>query len=132
MAAASPEPGAASPAPPAPSARSPVQLSATDASFLMQERGSAHMHIGGVSVFEGPAPDHEQLKAHLDERLGLVPRFRQRLAPSPLGLRRPWWVDDPQFNLDYHLRRSALPHPGSERQLEALVARVFAQRLDRG
>jgi diacylglycerol O-acyltransferase / wax synthase len=132
MAAAIPEPGAASPAPPPRSARSPVQLSATDASFLMQERGSAHMHIGGVSVFEGPAPDHEQLKAHLDERLGLVPRFRQRLVPSPLGLRRPWWVADPQFNLDYHLRRSALPHPGSERQLEALVARVFAQRLDRG
>jgi diacylglycerol O-acyltransferase len=111
---------------------SPAQLSATDTSFLMQERDGAQMHIGGVSVFEGPAPEHEELREHIWERLGLVPRFRQRLAEPPVALTRPWWVDDPEFNLDYHLRRTALPWPGGDDQLKGLVARVFSQRLDRG
>ena len=113
-------------------ARSPAQLSATDTSFLLQERDGAQMHIGGVSIFEGPPPGHEELRAHVDERLGLVPRFRQRLATPPIALTRPWWVDDPDFNLDYHLRRTALPAPGGRDQLEALIARIFSQRLDRG
>ncbi len=112
--------------------RSPVHLSATDASFLLQERDGAQMHIGGVSVFDGPAPEHEELREHIRRRLILVPRFRQRLAEPPLALTRPWWVDDPEFNIDYHLRRTALPWPGGADQLKALVARVFSQRLDRG
>ncbi len=112
--------------------RSPTQLSATDTSFLMQERDGAQMHIGAVSVFEGAAPEHEELREHIWERLGLVPRFRQRLAEPPIALTRPWWVDDPEFNLDYHLRRTALPWPGGEDQLKALVGRIFSQRLDRG
>jgi diacylglycerol O-acyltransferase len=90
------------------------------------------MHIGAASLFKGPAPDHEELREHISERLGLVPRFRQRLADSPIPLTRPWWVDDPEFNLDYHLRRTALPAPGGRTQLKALIARVFSQRLDRG
>jgi WS/DGAT/MGAT family acyltransferase len=61
-----------------------------------------------------------------------VPRFRQKLANPPIALTRPWWVDDPGFNLDYHLRRTALPAPGDQEQLKALVSRVFSQRLDRG
>jgi diacylglycerol O-acyltransferase len=109
-----------------------VQLSATDASFLTQERDGAHMHIGGLSIFEGPAPTYEELREHIAERLGLVPRFRQRLAYPPLGLGRPFWVDDPTFNLDYHLRQLGLPRPGRIEQLRTLVARVFSQRLDRG
>ena len=113
-------------------ARSPAQLSATDTSFLLQERDGAQMHIGGVSVFEAPAPEHEELREHIWERLGLVPRFRQRLAEPPVALTRPWWVDDPEFNLDYHLRRTALPWPGGDDQLKGLVARIFSQRLDRG
>ena len=113
-------------------ARSPAQLSATDTSFLMQERDGAQMHIGGVSLFKGPAPEHEELREHIWERLGLVPRFRQRLSEPPVALTRPWWVDDPEFNLDYHLRRTALPWPGGDDQLKALVARIFSQRLDRG
>jgi WS/DGAT/MGAT family acyltransferase len=112
--------------------RAPHQLNATDASFLLQERENAHMHIGGVAVFEGLAPDHDQLRAHIERRLSLVPRFRQKLADAPLGLTRPWWIDDPDFNLDYHLRRSSLPRPGGRRQLETLVSRLFSQRLDRG
>jgi diacylglycerol O-acyltransferase len=111
--------------------RAPQQLNATDASFLLQERENAHMHIGGVAVFEGPAPDHDQLLAHIEGRLSLVPRFRQKLAEAPLGLTRPWWIDDPDFNLDYHLRRSSLPRPGSQQQLQTLVGRLFSQRLDR-
>jgi WS/DGAT/MGAT family acyltransferase len=90
------------------------------------------MHIGGVSIFDGPAPEHEELREHIHGRLALVPRFRQRLAEPPLALTRPWWVEDPEFNIDYHLRRSALPWPGGDQQLKALVARVFSQRLDRG
>jgi len=113
-------------------ARSPAQLSATDTSFLLQERHGAQMHIGGMSVFEGPVPGHEELREHVSERLGLVPRFRQKLANPPIALTRPWWVDDPGFNLDYHLRRTALPSPGHGVQLKALVARIFSQRLDRG
>ncbi|MGN6168910.1 MAG: WS/DGAT/MGAT family O-acyltransferase [Solirubrobacteraceae bacterium] len=113
-------------------ARSPAQLSATDTSLLLQEDRGAQMHIGGVSLFEGPAPEHEELREHVSERLGLVPRFRQKLADPPIALTRPWWVDDPGFNLDYHLRRTALPAPGDREQLKALVSRIFSQRLDRG
>jgi WS/DGAT/MGAT family acyltransferase len=111
--------------------RAPQQLNATDASFLLQERENAHMHIGGVAVFEGPAPDHDELRAHVERRLSLVPRFRQKLVEAPLGLTRPWWIDDPDFNIDYHLRRSSLPRPGGQRQLQTLVGRLFSQRLDR-
>jgi WS/DGAT/MGAT family acyltransferase len=112
--------------------RSPAHLSATDTSFLLQEDRGAQMHIGGVSLFEGPAPEHEEMRDHVSERLGLVPRFRQKLANPPIALTRPWWVDDPGFNLDYHLRRTALPAPGDREQLKALVSRIFSQRLDRG
>jgi diacylglycerol O-acyltransferase len=108
-----------------------THLSATDTSFLLQERGGAHMHIGGVLVFEGPAPSPERVRAHIAERLWLVPRFRQRLAQPPLPISRPWWVDDPEFDIDYHLRRAALPRPGTDRQLQRLVAEVFSERLDR-
>jgi WS/DGAT/MGAT family acyltransferase len=114
-----------------PSRRAPQQLSATDASFLLQERGNAHMHIGGLAVFQGPAPAHEELLAHVARRLDLVPRFRQRLAEAPVAFTRPWWIDDPDFNLEYHLRRSSLPRPGTQKQLQTLVSRVFSQRLDR-
>jgi diacylglycerol O-acyltransferase len=89
------------------------------------------MHIGGVAIFEGPAPAYEELREHISGRLGLVPRFRQRLAQPPLALSRPWWVDDPQFNLDYHLRQIGLPRPGDAGPLKALIGRVFSQRLDR-
>src|SRR5579875_3131505 len=110
--------------------RSPVQLSATDTTFLLQERDGAHMHIGGVAVFEGPPPGHEQLRQHISERLALVPRFRQRLAQPPLALSRPWWVDDPRFNLDYHLRRVALPHPGEPGELKALITKAHHALVD--
>jgi WS/DGAT/MGAT family acyltransferase len=89
------------------------------------------MHIGGVSLFEGPPPPFARLEEMVSGKLGLVPRYRQRVRFVPLGLGNPVWVDDPHFNLGYHLRHSALPAPGGEDQLRKMAARVFSQPLDR-
>jgi diacylglycerol O-acyltransferase / wax synthase len=107
------------------------RLSALDTSFLTNETGPAHMHVGGVMIFEGPPPSYEDLLEHVRSRQHLVPRFRQKLAYPPMGTGRPLWVDDPAFNLEYHIRHSALPAPGSEEQLRRTVGRIFSQRLDR-
>src|SRR3954452_21014878 len=107
------------------------RLTAIDASFLHQEGHNSHMHVGAVSIFEGPPPDYEEFLDSLRVRLHLVPRYRQRLAEAPLQTGRPLWVDDPNFNLEYHVRQTALPEPGSEEQLMRLTARVFSQQLDR-
>ncbi len=89
------------------------------------------MHVASTTLFEGPAPDYDELREHIASRLHLVPRFRQKLRFVPFGQGRPKWVDDPQFNLGYHIRHTALPKPGSEEQLRTLAARIFSQRLDR-
>src|SRR3954462_13225428 len=89
------------------------------------------MHVGAVVIFEGPPPTREEFLAHLSARLGRVPRYRQKLAFPPFEAGRPFWVDDPNFNLDYHVRHTALPKPGSEDQLRELAGRIFSQRLDR-
>ena len=107
------------------------RLSGLDTSFLNLERGPVHMHVASTTVFEGPAPSYEEFREHIASRLHLVPRFRQKLRFVPLGQGRPVWIDDPHFNLDYHVRHTALPSPGSEEQLRTLAARVFSQRLDR-
>ena len=107
------------------------RLSAIDVSFLTNESSSAHMHVGGVCIFEGPPPSYDDLAEHVRSRLHLVPRFRQKLAFPPAPTGRPFWVDDPSFNLEYHVRHSALPSPGSEDQLRRMAARIFSQQLDR-
>jgi diacylglycerol O-acyltransferase / wax synthase len=107
------------------------RLTGLDSSFLHLERGPAHMHVASTTLFEGSVPDYEDFRHHIESRLHLVPRFRQKLRFVPLGQGRPKWVDDPRFNLDYHLRHTALPAPGSEDQLRILAARIFSQRLDR-
>jgi WS/DGAT/MGAT family acyltransferase len=107
------------------------RLTGLDSSFLHLERGPAHMHVASVTLFEGPAPAYEEFRDHLASRLHLVPRFRQKLRFVPFGQGRPKWVDDPHFNLAYHVRHTALPEPGSEEQLRTFAARVFSQRLDR-
>ena len=107
------------------------RLTAVDASFLAQEGPTSHMHVGAVMIFDGPAPAYDDLADHVRTRLHLVPRFRQKLAFPPLETGRPLWVDDPNFNLEYHVRDTALPAPGSEEQLRALAARVHSQALDR-
>ncbi len=108
-----------------------ARLTATDASFLVQERQGSHMHIGGMMIFEGPMPPIDVLKAHIRSRLHLVPRYRQRLVWAPYEAGRPFWTDDPEFNLSYHVRDTALPAPGNDEQLELVAARIFSQRLDR-
>ena len=75
------------------------RLTALDASFLHQEGPSSHMHVGAVTIFEGPPPPFEDVLDHVRSRLHLVPRYRQRLATPPLQTGRPLWVDDPTFNL---------------------------------
>src|SRR4051794_26659155 len=107
------------------------RLSALDVSFLTNESSSAHMHVGGVMIFEGPPPSYDDLSEHVRSRLHLVPRFRQKLVYPPVQTGRPFWTDDPTFNLEYHLRHSALPAPGSEEQLRRMTGRIFSQQLDR-
>jgi len=107
------------------------RLSSTDVSFLTNESSSSHMHVGAIMIFEGPAPSYEDLLDHIRSRVHLVPRFRQKLAYPPAQSGRPFWVDDPSLNLEYHVRHSALPAPGSEDQLRRMAARVFSQQLDR-
>jgi diacylglycerol O-acyltransferase len=107
------------------------RLSSIDASFLTNESSSAHMHIGGILIFEGPPPAYDDFLEHVESRLHLVPRFRQKLAFPPVETGRPFWVDDPNFNLAYHVRHSALPAPGSEEQLRNIAGRLFSQQLDR-
>ncbi len=107
------------------------RLSGLDTSFLHMERDGAHMHVASTTIFEGPPPSHEEFRDHIASRLHLVPRFRQKIRTVPFGQGRPVWVDDPYLNLDYHVRRTALPPPGSEDQLRVLAARIFSQQLDR-
>jgi diacylglycerol O-acyltransferase len=107
------------------------RLSSTDVSFLANESSSSHMHVGAILIFEGPAPSYEDLVEHVRSRSHLVPRFRQKLAYPPAQTGRPFWIDDPNLNLEYHIRHSALPAPGSEEQLRRTAARVFSQQLDR-
>ncbi len=107
------------------------RLSALDASFLHLEDDSAHMHVGSVLIFDGDPPGYDELCDAIESRLHLVPRYRQRLAFVPYNQGRPRWVDDPHFNICYHVRTSALPAPGSEDQLRSMAGRVLSQQLDR-
>ncbi|HEX5224224.1 MAG TPA: wax ester/triacylglycerol synthase family O-acyltransferase [Solirubrobacteraceae bacterium] len=106
-------------------------MSAMDSSFLHVENDVTPMHIGGVSIFEGPAPPFADLRAMVAGKLGIVPRYRQKVRFVPLAAGAPVWVDDPHFSLDYHVRHSALPSPGSDEQLRQMAARVFSGHLDR-
>src|SRR4051812_42921988 len=107
------------------------RLTSVDASFLAQEGPSSHMHVGAVMIFEGPPPAYDEFVTQIRARLHLVPRYRQKLAFPPVETGRPVWIDDPSFNLEYHVRHTALPSPGSEDQLRALAARIHSQQLDR-
>jgi diacylglycerol O-acyltransferase len=107
------------------------RLTAVDASFLHQEDAASHMHIGALVRAEGPAPPYEEFLDSIRARLHYVPRYRQRLVYPPASTGRPLWADDADFNLEYHVRHTALPAPGSDEQLMNLAARVFSQQLDR-
>jgi diacylglycerol O-acyltransferase / wax synthase len=106
------------------------RLSSLDAGFLHVENDRQQMHVGSLLVFEGPVPAFEDFTAHLESCLDSVARYRQRVQRMPLDLARPVWADDPHFSLAYHLRHTAIPSPGGDAQVRALVARVLSQRLD--
>ncbi len=106
------------------------RLSTLDYSFLSLERGELPMHMGSLMVFEGPAPTYEEFREAIANRLDLLPRYRQRVREVPMQLNAPIWVDDPHFQLDYHLRHIALPPPGGEEQLQAITSQLLDQRLD--
>lgn len=109
------------------------RLSSLDTSFLSLEEGNTPMHVGSVMVFDPPEGgfDHDALVAHIRERLAYVPRFRQKVREVPGNLAAPVWVDDPGFDISYHVRRSALPKPGTDEQLQEFVARIAPRPLDR-
>jgi WS/DGAT/MGAT family acyltransferase len=112
------------------------QLTSLDAQFLALESGSHTGHVGGLAILDpSTAPGGSfgcpDLRSLIRERLHLLPPFRWRLAEVPLGLDYPYWVDDDDFDLDYHVREIALPSPGSDAQLAAQVARIHSRPLDR-
>ncbi len=109
------------------------RLSPLDVSFLYLEEPTTPMHVGGVVLFQAPDGgfDHERLVHLIEERIALVPRYRQKVRTVPGRLANPVWVDDEEFDVGYHVRRSALPKPGSDAQLRDLVGRIMSRPLDR-
>jgi diacylglycerol O-acyltransferase / wax synthase len=110
------------------------RLSPLDASFLFAEHRTAAMHVGAVMTFAPPQDgpfDPDAFSALIGRRLALVPRYRQKVREVPGGLGLPVWVDDPEFDLAFHVRRSALPAPGTEEELLDLVGRLLTRQLDR-
>jgi diacylglycerol O-acyltransferase len=107
------------------------RLTPLDASFLHMETDEVLANVAWFSVFEGPVPGHDELLRHVESKLTQVPRYRQKLRFLPFALARPFWIDDRNFNIDYHVRRTALPAPGGEEQLTILFSRIVSQHLDR-
>ncbi len=122
----------------------PERLSATDAAYLYAETPNTPQHVGGVVILDPGAPstagapqdsarsfDYQDIVELIESRLPLVPRYRQRVRFVPGRLARPVWVDDDDFDLGYHVRRSALARPGTQAQLDELVGRLISRPLDR-
>ncbi|MGH3666560.1 MAG: wax ester/triacylglycerol synthase domain-containing protein, partial [Egibacteraceae bacterium] len=114
----------------------PTRLSGLDASFLYLETPTNHMHVGSVLVLDAAtAPEgtlsRDRLAAYVERRLHLVPPFRRRLVPVPFRLDHPVWVEDPDFDLDFHVRRAALPAPGGPAQLADFAGDIMSRSLDR-
>ncbi|GAB3277744.1 WS/DGAT/MGAT family O-acyltransferase [Parasphingorhabdus pacifica] len=110
----------------------PDRLSALDASFLYLEDRTTPMHVGGVGVFRRPRSgfDYDNVLSYINRKLSLAPRYRQKVLQVPGKLARPVWVDDQDFDITYHVRRSALPRPGNDDQLHDLAARLMSRTLD--
>src|SRR5258708_16815402 len=103
-----------------------TRLSASDASFYPLEDTSTPLYVGTLSTLRRPRNglSYETLLATVEKRLPQIPRYRQKVREVTLGLARPMWVDDRDFDITYHIRRSALPSPGSDAQLHELIARL--------
>ena len=110
-----------------------TRLSASDASFYHLEDTSTPMYVGTLSILRKPRNglSYETLLATVERRLPQIPRYRQKVREVTLGLARPVWVDDRDFDITYHIRRSALPSPGSDAQLHELIARLGSRPLDK-
>jgi diacylglycerol O-acyltransferase len=112
----------------------PDRLSSLDLTFLAAESAETPMHVGTVDIFEPPGEegfDYESLVALIRDRIAFVPRYRQRVQQVPGRFAGPVWVDDEEFDITFHVRRSALPRPGTHEQLLELVSRIMSRRLDR-
>lgn len=111
------------------------RLTGLDATFLYLETPNAHMHVAGVYVYDpADAPEpvtFERFKAEVARRLDLLAPYRRRLVEVPFQLHHPLWIEDPDFDLDYHLRRVAVPAPGDRKELAEMAADIHARRLDR-
>ena len=109
------------------------RLNPLDVSFLYMESPTTAMHVGGLAVFQPPEQglDYDRLVELISQRIALVPRYRQKVRWVPGRLANPVWVDDSEFDVTYHVRRSALPKPGSDGQLRELVGRLMSRQLDR-
>lgn len=106
------------------------RLSSVDAAFIYGENEKAPMHIGGMDIIEGVMPP-EKFREHLDAKMQLIPRYRQRLIPSPFGFGHPTWEDDPEFDISNHVIAVRLPKPGTEEQFRITVSELFEGVLDR-
>jgi len=111
------------------------RLTGLDASFLYLETPSSHMHVASLMILDPPDAEQpvtlERVKEVYGQRLHLAPPFRRRLAEVPFGLHHPVWIEDPDFDLDHHIRTTTVPAPGDAEQLSALVGRLSAMPLDR-
>ena len=111
------------------------QLSGLDAAFLAMETPAVYGHVGSICVLDtSTAPEPltlDRLTQVISSRLHLVPPFRRRLVEVPFGLDQPYWIEDPDFDIEFHVRELALPPPGDDRQLADQAARLHARPLDR-
>src|SRR3954470_18619513 len=110
-----------------------TRLSASDAAFYHLENSATPMYVGSLSILRRPKAglSYESLLTTVERRLPQTPRYRQKVREVTLGLARPVWVDDPDFDITYHVRRSALPSPGNDDQLHELIARLASRPLDK-
>jgi diacylglycerol O-acyltransferase / wax synthase len=108
------------------------RLSAADAAFFYLDGPTTPQHVGGIAILSAPDGfDYDRLVRLIEERISLAPRYRQKIRAVPGNLANPVWVDDADFDISYHVRRSALPRPGTERELLEFAARIQARLLDR-
>ena len=110
------------------------QLTGVDAAFLYMETGTTFGHVNSVSIFERPNDDYDPFQAfrnQIESMLDDLEPFRRRLVTVPFQLDHPWWINDPDFDLDFHVRHIAIPSPGDDRQLAEQVARIIGRPLDR-
>src|SRR5437870_6106493 len=112
-----------------------LRLTGLDATFLYLETPTNHMHVASMAIFDPSTVEggysFDKVKDLVESRLHLLPPFRRRLVEVPMGLHHPLWVEDPDFDLDYHLRHIAVPPPGGDRELASLAAHLVTIQLDR-